>query len=72
MRIDTVKTEVYKFDELSDEGKENVLEKFYDIDETYGWWDYIFAKYPEVFTDDYIIEAIRATDCEFTADGSLY
>lgn len=37
--ITTTKT-VYKYDELPEESKEKVLEKHYDINVDYEWWDY--------------------------------
>lgn len=32
---------IYKFDELSDEAKEHAIEKLYDLNLYYDWWDYI-------------------------------
>lgn len=42
MRIDTRKTEVFPFDELSDEVKQTVIEKLFDINVNYDWWESIF------------------------------
>jgi len=35
-------TKVYKFDELSDKGKEKALENMYDLNVDYEWWDSIY------------------------------
>ena len=40
MRIDTVKTNVYKFDELSEDSKQNAIEKLYDINVDFDNWSY--------------------------------
>lgn len=39
MQIITTKTKVYKFDELSEEVKNKVIENLYDINIDYSWWD---------------------------------
>ena len=33
---------VYKFNELSEEGKKKALKNYADINVDYGWWDYIY------------------------------
>ena len=40
MREETIK--IYKFDELTEEVKEKVLEKYWDINLDYEWWQYAF------------------------------
>lgn len=39
MRVDTVETEVFKFDELSEEAQRTAIEKLYDLNVVYEWWD---------------------------------
>jgi hypothetical protein len=41
-KMKTVKVKVYSFDELSEEVKEKVLKKLYDINVNHQWWDYIY------------------------------
>ena len=41
-RIDTVKTEVFKFDELSKEAQQIALEKLYDLNVNYDWWESVY------------------------------
>jgi len=41
-RIDIVKTEVFKFNELSDNGKENAIEGLCDINVDYEWWESVY------------------------------
>ncbi|MCK5610705.1 antitoxin of toxin-antitoxin stability system [Candidatus Pacearchaeota archaeon] len=43
-RIDTVKTEVFKFDELSEEAQQTAIEKLYDLNVDHDWWDFEDAK----------------------------
>lgn len=38
----TIETVVYKFEELSDKAKDKALEKLWDINVSYEWWDYYF------------------------------
>ena len=44
MRIDIKETKVYPFDELSDEAKKIVLEKLWNINVDYEWWDNVFEE----------------------------
>ena len=39
MRTITTHTTVYKFDELTEEGKRKALENLYDINVSFDWWD---------------------------------
>ena len=41
-RIDTVKTEVFKFDELSEKAQQAAIEKLYDLNVDYDWWDSVY------------------------------
>ena len=42
MRIDIKKTEVYPFDELTDEAKETAIQNLADINVNYEWWEFIY------------------------------
>ena len=42
MRIKITETKVYKFEELTDEQKDKVIEKHYDINVDYDWWDSVY------------------------------
>lgn len=44
MRVDTVKTEVFKFAELSEEAQETAIERYREGNLDYDWWDYDDAK----------------------------
>lgn len=35
----TIRTKVYKFDELSKEAQQTVIDKMYDINVSYDWWE---------------------------------
>ena len=62
MRIDIKKTKVYPFAELSDEAKQAALEKLYDVNVDYEWWDCTF--------DDAANVGIKIT--EFNIDRGDY
>lgn len=34
--------DVYQYDELGDEAKQKVLEKFYDLNVSFEWWEYLY------------------------------
>ena len=40
MRQETKIVNIYKYDELSDKAKENVLSYFAELD--YGWWEFTY------------------------------
>jgi hypothetical protein len=40
MRV--IETKVYKFEELSDEGKQKAVEKLYDINVSHDWWKHLY------------------------------
>lgn len=42
MREDTKITKVYRFKELSEEAQEKVMEKLYDINVDYDWWENVY------------------------------
>ena len=39
-RIDVVKTEVFKFNELPEEAQQTALESLWDINVDHNWWEY--------------------------------
>lgn len=41
----TVRTKVYKFNELSKTAKEKAIESFYDINMDYDWWDSVYEDF---------------------------
>lgn len=45
----TVTTQVYTFDELSEEAKKTALGKFQDINIMHEWWDFIYDDAKNVF-----------------------
>jgi hypothetical protein len=42
MRIKVTKTKVYQFDELTDDQQQKAIERLYDINVDYEWWDFIY------------------------------
>lgn len=38
----TIETTVYNFNELSDEAKQKAIEKLYDLNVSYDWWEFIY------------------------------
>lgn len=42
MKTVIVKTKLFQFDELSEQGKENAVNNLSDINTDYEWWDFIY------------------------------
>lgn len=40
--METVKVKIYTFEELPEDIQQKILEKFYDINIFYDWWEYTF------------------------------
>lgn len=38
----TIRTKVYKFNELTPEGQQNAIEKLYDINVDHNWWEFTY------------------------------
>lgn len=51
MKTETVTYTLFKFDELSDEAKEKAIQKFYDINVSYEWWDGCYEGFREQLKD---------------------
>jgi len=68
MRKDTVTTEVYSFDELSDGSKQIAIEKLSDINVNYEWWDSIYEDAKEV---GIIITGFDIGRCSYCS-GEIY
>ena len=61
-------TKVYKFDELSDEAKEKVIEDHYDINVDYDWWDSVYDDASNVGIKIMEFDIDRGSYCK----GKLY
>ena len=48
MRTETTTRMLYKFDELSDDGKKKVIEKLWDLNVDYEWWEFIYEDAEQV------------------------
>jgi len=48
MRTVTTKTDVYQFQELSEEAKQKALEQMYDINVHYNWWHFVYEDAEEI------------------------
>ena len=48
MRVKITKTNVYKFDELSEGAKDRAIEKLYYINVNHDWWDYVYDDAEEI------------------------
>jgi len=42
-----VKIKLYKFEELEEEQQEKIIEKYYDINLDYDWWDFLYYEFKE-------------------------
>ena len=61
MRIDTVETKVYPFDELSDEAKQAAIENLYDINVDYAWYE---PTYDDAEVIGLVITEFDANHCD--------
>ena len=63
MRIDTVETKIYKFNELSDEAKEKAIESLFDINVNYDWWDCTYEDASQIGIELTYFDLGRASYC---------
>ncbi len=68
--ITTVKT-VYSFDELSEDAQEKAVEKLYDLNVDYDWWEFVFEDASEVGLKLTSFDIDRGRSCkgEFIEDA---
>jgi len=64
MRIDIKKTKVYKFDELPEDAKENALEKLYDININYDWYEFTYEDAKNIGLDITSFDIDRGSYCK--------
>ena len=71
MRIDKVQTKVYPFSELTDEAKQTALEKLYDINVDYDWWEFTYEDAANVGIKITEFDIDRGSFChgDFTLDA---
>jgi hypothetical protein len=48
MRTETITRNLYKFDELSDDAKDKAIEKLWDINVDYDWWQWTYDDAEEI------------------------
>ena len=71
MRVITETFKVYKFEELSEEAKKVALEKLYDINVAFDWWDCTFKDLDSQL--DIEVESFdRKNGFSILLDGALY
>lgn len=70
----TIRTRVYKFDELSDDAKQTAIEQLWDINVTHEWWEFTYEDAKNVGIeiesfdlDRFQIEGKFIEDAVFTA-----
>ena len=44
----TITTNVYSFNELSEQAQRNAIEKLYDINVNFDWWEYVYSEAKEL------------------------
>lgn len=57
---------VYKFDELPEEGKRKAVEKYYDINGSYDWWNFIYEDAEQIGLKISEFDIDRASYCNAT------
>jgi len=69
MRTETIK--IYKFEELSEEVKEKVIEKKYDINLHHDWWEAVYEMYMQDETG-FDIDKIYFSGFWSQGDGAMF
>lgn len=64
MRIKITETKVYKFDELTEEQKEKVIEKHWDINVDHEWWDSVYDDAEQIGLKITAFDIDRASYCD--------
>jgi hypothetical protein len=73
MRTIITETTVYKFNELSEEAKEKAIEKLYDINTDYEWYDFTYCDAKEIGAIIGIdINNIYFSGFSFQGDGACF
>ena len=70
MKTITTHTTVYKFEELSDEGKAKVLEHYYDINVDFDWWDCTYDDAKTIGCKITEFDIDRGSYCRLTCDDA--
>lgn len=60
----TIRTKVYKFSELSESAQQKAIEKFYDINVDYEWWEFIYEDAANIGLKITGFDIDRASYCE--------
>jgi hypothetical protein len=72
MKTITTTTTIYKFDELSEEGKQNAIQKNWDINLHYGWWEYTYGDAKNVGIKINGFDIDREAYCQIDIKDSCY
>ena len=70
MRTITTHTDAYKFEELSDKAKRNAIEKLYDINVDFDWWDCIYDDAKTIGCKIKEFDTDRGSYCEMVCDDA--
>lgn len=70
MRTVTTHTTVYRFDELSDKAKQKAIEKRYDINVDFDWWDYMYADAETIGCTIDGFDIDRGGECSLTCEDA--
>lgn len=68
----TVTTTIYKFDELSEKGKKNAIQKNWDINVHYGWWKCTYDDAENVGIKINGFDIDRGNYCKIEINDSCY
>lgn len=70
MRTITVHTDVYRFDELSDDAKRKAIENLYDINVSFDWWDPTYHDAGNIGCKIHEFDTSRKNDIRLTCDDA--
>jgi hypothetical protein len=66
MRTIVTRTDVFKFDELSDAAKQKAVENLYDLNVSFEWWDSVYEDAETIKCKIKGFDLGRANDIDFT------
>lgn len=66
----TIRTKVYKFDELNEDAKQTVIENNYDINVSYDWWESTYEDAKNVGIEITAFDIDRSSYCKGEASSS--
>jgi hypothetical protein len=68
----TVEIKLYKFSELSEEAKQRAIEKLYDINVNYDWWECIYTDAESIGCEINGFDIDRGSECSLSLKWTAF